>query len=128
MESATANDPTLEDMTRAAITMLQKETNGYVLLVEGGRIDHAHHGGTAKISFEETLQFDKAIEAALSMTNRQDTLIIVTADHAHTMSISGYPERGNDLLGPIVLFLRDICLRFYSIVFVKIINPLPFTK
>ena len=35
VESATANDPTLEEMTTVAIKMLQKETNGYILLVEG---------------------------------------------------------------------------------------------
>ena len=35
LESGTANNPTLEEMTRIAIRMLQKETNGYILLVEG---------------------------------------------------------------------------------------------
>ena len=34
-QSATANNPTLEEMTRSAISILQKEPNGYVLLVEG---------------------------------------------------------------------------------------------
>ena len=86
-------------MTETAIKLLQKEANGYVLLVEGGRIDHAHHGGLAKISLEETIQFDLAIEAALAMTKRDDTLIIVSADHSHTLTISGYPNRGNDILG-----------------------------
>lgn len=99
VESATANNPTLEEMTRSAITMLQKETNGFVLLVEGGRIDQAHHDGRAKLALEEAIQFDLAIQAALNMTSRQDTLIIVTADHAHTMTINGYPDRGNNLLG-----------------------------
>lgn len=33
------------------------------------------------------------------MTDRHDTLIIVTSDHAHTMSISGYPDRGNSIIG-----------------------------
>lgn len=99
VESANANDPTLEEMTTVAIKMLQKETNGYVLLVEGGRIDQAHHDGRAKVSLEEAIQFDNAIAAALNLTNPADTLIIVTADHAHTMSINGYPVRGNNLLG-----------------------------
>jgi alkaline phosphatase len=48
---------------------------------------------------EEAIQFDNAIAAALNLTNPADTLIIVTADHAHTMSINGYPVRGNNLLG-----------------------------
>ncbi|XP_046657865.1 alkaline phosphatase-like isoform X2 [Daphnia pulicaria] len=99
LESSTAKNPTLEEMTRTAIQMLKKEANGYVLLVEGGRIDQAHHDGRAKLALEETIQFDLAVAAALNMTSRQDTLIIVTADHSHTMTINGYPERGNNLLG-----------------------------
>ncbi|KAI9553566.1 hypothetical protein GHT06_021484 [Daphnia sinensis] len=99
LESSTANNPTLENMTRTAIQMLQKETNGYVLLVEGGRIDQAHHDGRAKLALEEALQFDLAVAAALEMTSTDDTLIIVTADHSHTFTINGYPDRGNNLLG-----------------------------
>lgn len=99
LESSTANNPTLEEMTRKAIEMLQKEANGYVLLVEGGRIDQAHHDGRAKLALEEAFQFDLAVAAALNMTDQADTLIIVTADHSHTMTINGYPARGNDILG-----------------------------
>ena len=65
----------------------------------GGRIDQAHHDGRAKLALEEAFQFDLAIAAALNMTNPADTLIIVTADHSHTMTINGYPDRGNDILG-----------------------------
>lgn len=69
----------------------------------GGRIDHGHHVGKAKIAFDETDQFDLAVMTALNMTDPEDTLIIVTADHAHTMTISGYPVRGNNILG-LILF------------------------
>ncbi|KAK4012991.1 hypothetical protein OUZ56_025238 [Daphnia magna] len=99
MESSNASNPTLEQMTRTAIQMLQKETNGYVLLVEGGRIDQAHHDGRAKLALEEAIQFDLAVAAALELTSTDDTLIIVTADHSHTLTINGYPDRGNNLLG-----------------------------
>jgi alkaline phosphatase len=45
------------------------------------------------------MAFDKAIEAALKMTNPKETLIIVTADHGHTMTMAGYPQRGTDIRG-----------------------------
>lgn len=48
---------------------------------------------------DETEQFSLAIEEAVKLTNRSDTLIIVTSDHAHTMSYGGYPKRGNDIFG-----------------------------
>ena len=53
------------------------------------------------MALEETLEFDLAVAVALELTSREDTLIIVTADHAHTLSINGYPKRGNDLFGMI---------------------------
>lgn len=95
----TAGEPSIEDMTRAAITRLSQNEEGFVLMVEGGRIDHAHHGVSAIRALEDTLAFDAAIAAALEMTDTADTLIIVTADHSHTLTISGYPERGNPILG-----------------------------
>ena len=55
----------------------------------GGRIDQAHHEGRAKFGLEETYQFDLAITAALDMTRREDALIVVTADHSHTMTLNG---------------------------------------
>ncbi|XP_065568129.1 alkaline phosphatase-like [Artemia franciscana] len=93
------DEPSLEEMTQAAIDILSREPNGFVLLVEGGRIDQAHHDGRAKAAFEELLEFEKAVIYASTKTNEQDTLIIVTADHSHTMTINGYPERGNSIFG-----------------------------
>lgn len=91
--------PSLEEMTEAAIKMLEKSPQGYFLFVEGARIDMAHHEAQARKAFEETSEFSKAVQKAVDITNEEDTLIVVTSDHAHTMSISGYPERGNDILG-----------------------------
>lgn len=65
----------------------------------GGRIDHGHHDTKAHLALDETVEFAKAIKAAADMTYEEDTLIVVTADHAHTLSISGYPARGNDIFG-----------------------------
>ncbi|MEZ5997322.1 MAG: alkaline phosphatase [Hyphomonas sp.] len=94
-----AGEPSLADLTRAAITRLSQDPDGFVLMVEGGRIDHAHHAGNAARALDEADAFDQAIAAALEMTSADDTLIIVTADHSHTMTISGYPKRGNPILG-----------------------------
>lgn len=91
--------PSLSEMTETAITMLKKNDKGFFLLVEGGRIDHAHHKNLAKKALQETLAFEDAIDKALSMVNTDETLVIVTADHSHVMTINGYPVRGTNILG-----------------------------
>jgi alkaline phosphatase len=70
-----------------------------VLLTTGARIDMAHHDTKAQISLDETVEFAKAVQAAVDLTNEEDTLIVVTADHSHTLSFSGYPVRGNPIFG-----------------------------
>lgn len=92
-------EPTLSDLVEVGIKMMQKEANGYFLFVEGGRIDTAHHSGYAKVSMDETRAFSDAIALAQSMTDPRDTLIVVSADHAHTMTYNGYPARGNNIMG-----------------------------
>lgn len=100
-------EPHLAQMTRAAIARLQHlggpvaGDKGYVLLVEAGRIDHAHHAGNAYRALIDTLALDEAVRAALELTSAQDTLILVTADHSHTLSFGGYPGRGNPILGKV---------------------------
>ncbi|XP_047482851.1 alkaline phosphatase-like [Penaeus chinensis] len=91
--------PTLAEMTEKAIEILSSQDNGFFLLVEGGRIDHAHHDTLAHRALDEAVAMDEAIEKALNLTSEEDTLIVVTADHAHTMSISGYPSRGQEIIG-----------------------------
>ncbi|MGQ0696925.1 MAG: alkaline phosphatase [Panacagrimonas sp.] len=92
-------EPSLAEMTRKAIGMLDRNRKGYFLMVEGGRIDHGHHAGNAARALEDTLAFDEAIGLADELTRDQDTLIVVTADHSHTLTIAGYPFRGNPILG-----------------------------
>jgi alkaline phosphatase len=97
--SDTAGEPSLTEMTRVAVRLLSRDPEGFFLMVEGGRIDHAHHQGSAYMALGETIEFANAVEAAASATNPRDTLIVVTSDHGHVLTISGYPRRGNPILG-----------------------------
>lgn len=97
--SDVGGEPSLVDMTRKAIQILRKNNKGFYLMVEAGRIDHAHHAGNAYRALTDTIQLSQAVELAKQMTSDADTLIVVTADHSHTMTIAGYPSRGNPILG-----------------------------
>lgn len=94
--------PSLAELTGKALSLLGdtgRFPNGYLLLVEGGRIDHAHHAGNWHHALEETLAFDLAVEVALARTSDADTLIAVTADHGFTGTFAGAATQGNDILG-----------------------------
>ncbi|XP_066946181.1 alkaline phosphatase-like [Macrobrachium rosenbergii] len=91
--------PHIKEMVEVAIKRLQRNDKGFFLLVEGGRIDHGLHYGMPKRALEELVAFEEAVERALEMVNLRETLIIVTADHSHVMTINGYPKRGNNILG-----------------------------
>ena len=94
-----AGEPSLTEMTTKAIDLLAGNDKGYFLMVEGGRIDHAHHGANAYRALTDTIEFAEAVSAALAKVDRGDTLVIVTADHSHTFTIAGYSGRGNPILG-----------------------------
>lgn len=91
--------PTLAEMTEVALNMLQQNDQGYFIFIEGGNIDTAHHVNKAALALYETLEFEKAIQLARDMTDPQDTLIVVTSDHSHTMTMGGYAGRGSPILG-----------------------------
>ncbi|GJL71610.1 MAG: alkaline phosphatase [Nitrosomonas sp.] len=95
-------EPTIAEMTGKAIDILQKNEKGFFLMVESGRIDHAHHAGNAFRALDDTIAFAEAVSIAMDKTNVRDTLIIVTADHSHVFTIAGYPTRGNPILGKVV--------------------------
>jgi alkaline phosphatase len=97
-----AGEPSLAEMTVKAVELLRRNPNGFVLMVEGGRIDHGHHAGSAYLALHDAVAFSAAVEAALAQVDLADTLVVVTADHSHTLSISGYPQRGNPILGLVV--------------------------
>lgn len=107
LEGDSAGEPSLAEMTGYAIDRLSHERGGYVLMVEGGRIDHAHHGGNAARALEDVVAFDAAVQTAVEKTDPDETLIIVTADHGHTLVMQGYPQRGNPILGTVITANRD---------------------
>jgi alkaline phosphatase len=91
-------EPSLAEMTSKAIDVLRKNPKGLFLMVEGGRIDHALHETTARKALQETVRFDEAIKTAIDKMKTIDpdlknTLIVVTADHDHTLVLNGYAKR-----------------------------------
>ncbi|XP_017758149.1 PREDICTED: alkaline phosphatase 4-like isoform X2 [Eufriesea mexicana] len=95
----TDQTPSLANMTTQAIKLLQKNNDGFLLMVESGRIDMAHHHNYVKLALRELSELEEAILAALQQVKLEETLVIVTADHSHSFTINGYPKRGNDILG-----------------------------
>jgi alkaline phosphatase len=96
-----ANEPSLPDMTRKAISLLDSGHNrghgdkGFFLQVEGASIDKQDHAANACAQIGETVAFDDAIGVALDyQRTHPDTLIVVTADHAHTAQIVGEDTSG----------------------------------
>ena len=94
-------EPSLRDMTALAVKQLSAKEEGYFLLVEAGRIDHAHHFSNAFRALGDTVALSDAVQWAVDNVDLSETLILVTADHSHTMTISGYPRRGNPILGTV---------------------------
>lgn len=92
------DQPSLAEMSEAAINYLSKNDKGYYLEIEAGRVDHANHAGNAYRAVTDGEAFAEAVEKVLEMTG-DDTLIIVTADHAHAVALNGYAGRGSNVLG-----------------------------
>lgn len=111
-------EPSLAAMTEKAIRILATDPDGYFLMVEGGRIDHGHHAGNAYRALTDGIALADAVAVADRLTNAHDTLVIVTADHSHTLTINGYPSRGSPILGkaqnPIGTLMLDAAGRPYS--------------
>lgn len=98
-EADRTDEPSLADMTKTAISALSTNTNGFFLQVEAGRIDHALHDGNLARVVADGEAMAEAVKMADEMTNDEDTLIIVTADHAHGLAFNGYCGRGSNILG-----------------------------
>lgn len=93
-----AKEPSLAEMTGKAIGVLSQNPNGFFLMVEGGMIDIALHDTNAKRALQDTVAFDRALKAAIDQMRAIDpglkqTLIVVTADHDHSLLLNGYSRR-----------------------------------
>lgn len=98
-----AEQPALSQMAVKAVELLAPNPKGFFLMVEGGKIDHALHDSNAKRALVETIAFDDAIKAVIDKMQVLDpglknTLIVITADHDHTIVMNGYAKRGNPVL------------------------------
>lgn len=101
-EASGSDEPTIAEMTESAIQVLEKNDKGFFLMVESGRIDHAHHAGNAYNALHDAVAFSDAVQAAVDSVDLEETLILVTADHSHVFTIAGYPTKGNPILGKVI--------------------------
>lgn len=80
-----SSEPTLHEMTTAALDILEEDRDGFFLMVEGSQIDWANHANDIKYQMGETLAFDEAVKVVLDWVNKPrrklDTLVIVVSDH-----------------------------------------------
>ena len=101
-KSENQSQPSLKQMAEQALLHLQtkEKLNGenYLLVVEGARIDQAHHAGNAARALSETAMLAETVQRLDELTADDNTLIIVTADHSHNFVMAGYPKRGNPIL------------------------------
>ncbi|KON90257.1 alkaline phosphatase [Sporosarcina globispora] len=83
-----SKEPSLKEMTEKAISVLSKGKQGFFLMAEGARIDHASHAGDITSIWKETIEFDEAVKYAVEWAKKdKKTLVLVVADH-ETMGIS----------------------------------------
>lgn len=88
------NQPSLADMTEAAIDVLEKDKDGFFLMVEGSQIDWAGHDNDAAWAMKDTEAFEEALAVALEFAKKDGhTLVVVTGDHdTGGMSVGGYGQ------------------------------------
>jgi alkaline phosphatase len=92
------DQPDLTDQVRSSLQVLSRNDKGFLLMVESGRIDKYSHSLDWERAVYDTIMLDNAVKVAKDFAGtREDTLIIVVADHAHPISIIGsYDDAGGD--------------------------------
>jgi alkaline phosphatase len=99
LDSGDRTEPTLVEMTKKALELLSQNPKGFFLMVEGGQIDWGGHNNDAGVMLQELLQLDDTIRVVMNWAReRDDTLVLVTADH-ETGSF-GFSYSGKDLPEP----------------------------
>ncbi|WP_248925793.1 alkaline phosphatase [Paenibacillus hamazuiensis] len=94
------DQPNLWDMTQKAIDVLSKNDKGFFLMVEGASIDKQLHPLDWERAAYDTIEMDKAIGVAKRFAEKNgDTLIVVTADHSHSVSVAGTYWEGDGKSG-----------------------------
>jgi alkaline phosphatase len=77
--------PTLEEMTKAALNILDDDPDGLFLMIEGGAVDWASHANQSGRMIEEHIDFDNSVQAVVDWVQKNsnwgETLLIVTSDH-----------------------------------------------
>ncbi len=82
MFDSTNNLPHLSEMATVALDILSNNEEGFFMLLEGGRIDHAGHSNDIERQLLETIEFSKAVQTVYErVSDNEDTIILVTADH-----------------------------------------------
>ncbi|CAM3407063.1 alkaline phosphatase [Flavobacterium chungbukense] len=76
--------PTLAEMSKAAINQMKDHKDGFVLLIEGGKVDWAAHANDIAALIHDQLAFDEAVKTAIDFAeNDKETLVIITTDHGN---------------------------------------------
>ncbi len=93
------SDPSILEMTTAALNNIQNNPEGYFLFIEAGRVDHGLHEGNMYKAVVEQNVLEKTVAYLVENVDLSETLIIVTADHEHAVAFNGYCGRGSQILG-----------------------------
>ena len=84
------NQPDLTESFDAAVKVLEKNDKGFFLMLEAGLVDKYSHPLDWTRSVADTIAFDKVVERAKAYCEKHpDTLLIVTGDHTHSISVAG---------------------------------------
>jgi alkaline phosphatase len=117
IDRAQTIEPSLVEMTEKALQVLSRNPRGFLLMIEGGRIDHAAHRNDAAGTIHDTLAFDAAVGVALEFARKNpDTLLLVTADHETAgMSLIGHSKTSTEYTGMDLEALKKATASFETI-------------